>query len=102
MRFVASSISPGLSQGYALAVLNLRQWQKKLTIAGNNVACYILWEDDTMSEEEQQRLQQAVAKMRAITISREYGSGGGEVAARLAKRLGWRLVDHEVVVRVAR
>src|SRR3954454_15496845 len=42
------------------------------------------------------------APMRAITISREYGSGGGEIAGRLATRLGWRLVDHEVVVRVAR
>ena len=51
-----------------------------------------------MSEEEQH----TVAKMRAITVSREYGSGGGEVAARLAKHLGWRLIDHEVVVRVAR
>ncbi|HEX7737455.1 MAG TPA: cytidylate kinase-like family protein [Ktedonobacteraceae bacterium] len=39
--------------------------------------------------------------MRAITISREYGSGGGEVAARLARALGWRLVDHEAVVQVA-
>lgn len=54
-----------------------------------------------MSEEKEQQ-QQIVAKMRAITISREYGSGGGEVAARLAKQLGWRLIDHEVVVRVAR
>lgn len=45
--------------------------------------------------------QRAVSSMRAITISREYGSGGGEIAARLAQRLGWRLVDHEVVVRVA-
>src|SRR5947209_4076831 len=43
----------------------------------------------------------AIATMRAITISREYGSGGGEIAARLAKRLGWQLIDHEVVVRVA-
>jgi cytidylate kinase len=42
-----------------------------------------------------------IAAMRAITISREYGSGGGEIAARLAKRLGWQLIDHEVVVRVA-
>jgi cytidylate kinase len=50
-----------------------------------------------MSEE-----QNTIAQMRAITISREYGSGGGEIAARLAHRLGWRLVDHEVVVRVAR
>ena len=44
---------------------------------------------------------EAISRMRAITVSREYGSGGGEVAARLAQRLGWRLVDHEVVVRVA-
>jgi cytidylate kinase len=43
----------------------------------------------------------AIAAMRAITVSREYGSGGGEIAARLAKRLGWQLIDHEVVVRVA-
>lgn len=42
------------------------------------------------------------AQMRAVTISREYGSGGGEIASRLAARLGWRLVDHEIVVQVAR
>jgi cytidylate kinase len=42
------------------------------------------------------------AKMRAVTVSREYGSGGGEIALRLADRLGWRLVDHEIVVQVAR
>jgi cytidylate kinase len=42
------------------------------------------------------------ARMRAVTISREYGSGGGEIASRLAARLGWRLVDHEIVVQVAR
>lgn len=42
-----------------------------------------------------------IARMRAVTISREYGSGGGEIAARLAQRLGWQLVDHEVVVEVA-
>jgi cytidylate kinase len=43
----------------------------------------------------------AIEQMRAVTISREYGSGGGEVAQRLAQQLGWRLVDHEIVVRVA-
>lgn len=42
-----------------------------------------------------------VSAMRAVTISREYGSGGGEIAARLAERLGWKLVDHEVVLRIA-
>ncbi len=43
----------------------------------------------------------SIAQMRAITISRQYGSGGGEVAQRLAKYLQWQLVDHEIVVRVA-
>ncbi len=42
------------------------------------------------------------SRMGAVTISREYGSGGGEIARRLAARLGWRLVDHEVVAQVAR
>ncbi len=45
--------------------------------------------------------QPPAAHMRAVTISREYGSGGGEIAARLAKHLGWQLIDHEIVVRVA-
>lgn len=39
--------------------------------------------------------------VRAVTISREYGSGGGEIAARLARRLGWDLVDHAIVERTA-
>lgn len=42
------------------------------------------------------------SEMCAITISREYGSGGGEIAARLAKRLSWKLIDHEIVAEVAR
>ncbi len=42
-----------------------------------------------------------VSAMRAVTISREYGSGGGEIAARLAGRLNWKLVDHEVVQQIA-
>ena len=42
-----------------------------------------------------------IATMRAVTLSREYGSGGGEIAARLAHRLEWQLIDHEVVIRVA-
>ena len=42
-----------------------------------------------------------INQMRAVTISREYGSGGGEIATRLAKRLGWQLIDHALVERVA-
>lgn len=44
---------------------------------------------------------QAITAMRAITISREYGSGGGEIAARLARRLGWQLIDHAVIEQTA-
>ena len=43
-----------------------------------------------------------INQMRAITISREYGSGGGEIATRLARHLGWQLIDHDIVERVAR
>ena len=43
----------------------------------------------------------SIEQMRAITVSRHYGSGGGEVAHRLAERLQWQLFDHEAVVQVA-
>ena len=40
--------------------------------------------------------------MPLITISRQYGSGGSEVAERVATTLGWRLYDNAVVDEVAR
>ena len=39
--------------------------------------------------------------IRNITISRQFGSGGGEIADRLAARLDWRLVDQSVVNEIA-
>jgi CMP/dCMP kinase len=39
--------------------------------------------------------------MGLITISREYGAGGGELGARLAQTLGWKLLDHELLHRAA-
>jgi cytidylate kinase len=42
-----------------------------------------------------------VNEMRAVTISREYGSGGGEIAVHLAHRLGWQVIDHAIVERAA-
>jgi cytidylate kinase len=36
-----------------------------------------------------------------ITISRQYGAGGSEVARQVAEALEWRLVDNELVERVA-
>src|SRR5207249_12100984 len=45
---------------------------------------------------------QAITAMSGITISYEYGSGGGEIAARLARKLGWQLIDHAVIEQAAR
>ncbi|MGE3616192.1 MAG: AAA family ATPase [Gemmatimonadales bacterium] len=36
-----------------------------------------------------------------ITVSREMGAGGSEVARRVAEELGWRVVDNELVDRIA-
>jgi cytidylate kinase len=36
-----------------------------------------------------------------ITISRQYGAGGAEIARRVGERLGWRVADNEFVERVA-
>jgi hypothetical protein len=40
--------------------------------------------------------------IRVITVEREYGSRGGEFAHELAARLGWRLLDSELVCAAAR
>ncbi|MGH9510871.1 MAG: AAA family ATPase [Terriglobales bacterium] len=39
---------------------------------------------------------------RIITIEREYGSGGGEIARELSLRLGWALWDHALTEEIAR
>lgn len=37
-----------------------------------------------------------------ITISREFGAGGGEIGERLARELGWDYCDKELILRAAR
>jgi cytidylate kinase len=37
-----------------------------------------------------------------VTIEREYGSGGGEIAQLLAKQLGWKLWDQRLTEEIAR
>ncbi len=44
----------------------------------------------------------AQAPTKVITVEREYGSRGGEFAHELAARLGWRLLDSELVTGAAR
>jgi cytidylate kinase len=40
--------------------------------------------------------------IRIVTIEREYGSGGGEIAQRLAEHLGWKLWDQLLTEEIAR
>ena len=40
--------------------------------------------------------------IRVITIEREYGSGGADIARKLAERLGWKLWDHLLTDEIAR
>ena len=39
--------------------------------------------------------------IRLITVSREYGAGGSELAALLEDRLGWRVLDHDLIHQLA-
>jgi len=39
--------------------------------------------------------------MNVITVSREYGAGGHEVARHLAEALGWELLDRELLRQAA-
>ena len=41
-------------------------------------------------------------KYRTLVISRQYGSGGARIAAMIAERLGWRLLDGQIIEQVAR
>ncbi len=41
-------------------------------------------------------------KYRVLTVSREYGSGGGEIAAIIARELGWRLLDKDLIIEISR
>ena len=40
--------------------------------------------------------------IQAVSIEREFGCGGSEIAARLAQLLGWKLWDHELTQEIAR
>jgi len=40
--------------------------------------------------------------LRVLTIEREYGSGGAEIASGVARRLGWKLWDQALTNEIAR
>jgi len=41
-------------------------------------------------------------RYRVLTVSREYGSGGSDIAHLIARDLGWRLVDKELIGEISR
>ncbi len=43
-----------------------------------------------------------MTKFRVVTVAREYGSGGGPVAHKLAAALGWELLDRALISRIAK
>jgi cytidylate kinase len=45
---------------------------------------------------------EAFTMIRIVTVEREFGSGGGVIAAKLAKRLGWTLWDQSLTDEIAR
>lgn len=38
---------------------------------------------------------------RVLTVSREFGSGGGRIAKIVADKLGWRLIDRELIAAIS-
>src|SRR5579863_7797345 len=38
---------------------------------------------------------------RVLTVSREFGSGGGRIAQSIAKRLNWKLLDAALIEEIA-
>jgi cytidylate kinase len=39
---------------------------------------------------------------RVLTVAREYGSGGGDIARTISERLGWPLLDRSIIMEIAR
>jgi cytidylate kinase len=40
-------------------------------------------------------------KYRALTVNREFGSGGGRIAQKIAEDLGWKLLDKDIIDAIA-
>ncbi len=38
---------------------------------------------------------------RLLTVNREFGSGGGRIAQTIARRMGWKLLDREIIDAIA-
>jgi cytidylate kinase len=62
---------------------------------GSSAAAFLNQQHDSFPGEAQEMI-------RILTVEREYGSGGGEIAQMLAKQLGWKLWDQDLTEEIAR
>jgi cytidylate kinase len=46
-------------------------------------------------------IQEGTVGYRVLTVNREFGSGGGRIAQTIAKWLGWKLLDREIIDAIA-
>jgi cytidylate kinase len=46
-------------------------------------------------------LKEEAMKYRVLTVNREFGSGGGRIAQRIAEWLGWKLLDRDIIDAIA-
>ncbi|MDQ1469055.1 MAG: hypothetical protein QOJ99_535 [Bryobacterales bacterium] len=60
------------------------------------------WRNNEARQLHRGTYQQSICMIKIITIEREYGCGGGEIAQLLAKHLGWKLWDQLLTEEIAR
>ena len=46
-------------------------------------------------------LREEIVRYRALTVNREFGSGGGRIAQTIAGWLGWKLLDRDIIDAIA-
>src|SRR6266568_3848904 len=46
-------------------------------------------------------VRRALMEYRVLTVNREFGSGGGRIAQSIAQRLGWKLLERDIIDAIA-
>jgi cytidylate kinase len=60
------------------------------------------WNETSMETDGGAQSERKNLMINVVTVEREYGSGGGDIAARLAGHLGWKLWDQQLTEEIAR
>ena len=79
-----------------------REVPKIVAAAERQMRAWSLCQEAAQRAPQSRRIDQPHAQLgEYITISREAGAGGGEIARRVGRALGWEVLDKELVERVA-